>query len=434
MDRRAPPPMPIRRGRAVYVCLLAAFAAAALVGMVAGDWSALGYLHVPVMDQPWLDARAVSGAAVAIEHGVDPLVANPGDPAGRPLNYPRAWLVLAAWGVGPEQTWLLAWAFFGGALVGLMTLVPLVRSVGSGVVLALAVFAPTTWLAIERGNSDLMMFALCAVAAWQFAARPVAATALIHGAAFLKLYPVAAVAGLLSGDVARRRLLVGTLALFAVYVVAIRGDIGLMHASTPRAASLAYGIETLPMLVAKNALVSFGLVLGLAGMALAVTLAAAYRRRLRGRIAHLSHAHAVAAFRIGSGVYLGTFLMGQSFDYRLLFLVLVLPQLWAWATKGGPRVRGLAVLLIGAVLLMQWSLTWRAGIDSLLVDRRVGLMVDEILSWALWMGLAWLLVQTLPDWCVPASARERSGDGRVPAPVRVAIRAPSPSARTIPGR
>jgi len=38
----------------------------------------------------------------------------------------------------------------------------------------------------------------------------------------------------------------------------------------------------------------------------------------------------LAAFRMGAAIHIGTFLLGNNWDYRLAFLVLVLPQILEW--------------------------------------------------------------------------------------------------------
>ena len=52
------------------------------------------------------------------------------------------------------------------------------------------------------------------------------------------------------------------------------------------------------------------------------------------------------AFYLGSLIFLGTFAVGNNFDYRLVFMLLTLPQLFDWVTDkratpagGWPRSR-----------------------------------------------------------------------------------------------
>ena len=399
-------PATLLRTRALTAALLVAFAAATLGLMVTGHWSVLQDLHVPVMDLPWYDARTVSSASIALERGLDPLIENPADPEGRVVNYPRVWLALAACGLRPEHTWVLAWAFVLAFLGALPTLLPLARTRGAAAALLIGLAAPTTWLALERANSDLAMFAMCALAALFAARRPVAASLLIACATLLKLFPIAAGASLCRSDRARTlRFAAPLLLLFAIYVVATFGDILLMHGHAPRAEWLAYGIDTLPMLAEKNVGLPLALGVGLGFAALALAATAGYRTRMRCRVGAAGSPHTRAAFRIGASVYVATFLIGQNFDYRLMFLMLALPQLALWTAARSRALRNLARTQLALVLLLQWSLTWRGGLDRAIGSSQPGFVLDELLSWTTWAGLCLLLLLALPEWLVPANRR-----------------------------
>jgi hypothetical protein len=79
------------------------------------------------------------------------------------------------------------------------------------------------------------------------------------------------------------------------------------------------------------------------------------------------------AFFFGSLIFLGTFAVGNNFDYRLVFTLLTLPQLFDWATEehGEPRGR-LAAITIVALLTLLW-------IGALSEPLRLG---DEVATWA----------------------------------------------------
>jgi hypothetical protein len=91
---------------------------------------------------------------------------------------------------------------------------------------------------------------------------------------------------------------------------------------------------------------------------------------------------ALLGFRAGTLVYLATFLAGSSFDYRQCFLLLTLPQLWAWRRKG----RALAAVALGA---MFFSL----GANYLLAGWP-GFFLNEAGGWLLLFVLAALLAGT----------------------------------------
>jgi hypothetical protein len=92
------------------------------------------------------------------------------------------------------------------------------------------------------------------------------------------------------------------------------------------------------------------------------------------------------AFRMGALVYLGTFIAGNSFDYRLVCLLLVLPGLLRWPTPdGAERAAALPRATLAAVLLMLWI----GALSEQL------LLWDELVSWSVAGLLAALLVRSV---------------------------------------
>jgi hypothetical protein len=95
------------------------------------------------------------------------------------------------------------------------------------------------------------------------------------------------------------------------------------------------------------------------------------------------------AFRTGSLVYVGTFVIGNSFDYRLVFLLLTLPLLLRWPAP--PRAAGnrlnLPLVTVAIVMLALW-------IGTLSQQLR---LADELVSWTLAGLLLLLLVRSAPQ-------------------------------------
>ena len=88
-----------------------------------------------------------------------------------------------------------------------------------------------------------------------------------------------------------------------------------------------------------------------------------------------------------------------------MFLIMTIPQLVAWMRNTTTGARKLACSQLVVIILIQWSQSWRAGMAITTDNERYGLVLDELLTWACWIGLAILLLLTLPDWLVPPSKR-----------------------------
>jgi hypothetical protein len=93
------------------------------------------------------------------------------------------------------------------------------------------------------------------------------------------------------------------------------------------------------------------------------------------------------AFYLGSLIFLGTFAVGNNFDYRLVFLLLTLPQLFDWVTDetGDPR-RWMA----GATIAVILTLLWIGALSEPLE------LFDELVTWATVGLLVALLAASVP--------------------------------------
>jgi hypothetical protein len=392
------------RCRITFGAALFVFAAVAAWLVVGRHLPELARLGIPIMEPRFADARAISGASVSLAQGFDPLVHNPGDHMGRPMNYPRTWLLLAHLGLGPQHTDWLALAFAGVFGLGLLTLLPLAGTRRTVALLVAALFSPVVWLGIERANNDLPVFGLVAIGAWLVTRHPRWAAGCLLSAGLLKLFPIFALPGhLVSGPRRTLRLAGVTAALFALWVWWTRADLALIRAGTYHWNRIGYGIDQIATSLAGRGLPELPLLIASIGV-LAAAVISGLRWRARLRLASTPAPAALAAFRCGAGVHIGTFCLGSNFDYRLVFLLLTLPQLGHWTERGTRRSRGWVWSLLTAALLLLWSMTWRSWLVPW-CGEGPGLIVDELCSWWLVLGLAVALVLALPDSLVPRSWR-----------------------------
>lgn len=425
-------------GRRVFALAVVLF-----VGVLGALWSSgrfdqVGRLGVPTMQPTFVDAYAISSASVSLAQGADPLVHNPGDVLQRPMNYPRPWLLLAHAGLAPEHTGWLVGAFLLVFVLGLSALVPLVTSCPGGALLALSLFSPVVWLAVERGNNELFAFGLVALAAGAAGRRPLLASSWLCAATVAKLFPVFAVSGLLLGGPRARRIAVLSLGAIGGWLAVTFADLGRIRAGTFHWNRIGYGIDQAATTLAKNGM-SLPLLLTAAIAAAGVVLLVGGWLRTRVRLSAPGERTepatvGVVPFAMGAAIYVGTFCTGSSFDYRLMFLLLTVPQLVAWSGSLRGRWRFAARGCLGLVLAMLWSLTWQMGLKAALGPRgeELGLLLDEALSWLLFAGLSaglWLLV---PEALLPRRWRgrpaldERTDVLALPAGVAVAPAQPTP--------
>jgi len=116
------------------------------------------------------------------------------------------------------------------------------------------------------------------------------------------------------------------------------------------------------------------------------------------------------AFRFGAGIYCGTYLLGTNFVYRLMFLLLCVPQLQGWQVRRseGNKAVGIVELgLFGIVLGVLWS---NGSPDS----HSIFLLLPQPLDWFLFFCMAAVLMMNLLRTLVGTAFVNR-GQGQVDA-------------------
>jgi hypothetical protein len=288
-------------------------------------------------------------------------------------------------------------------ILALLLLLPRLSFV-EGLVVAAAACSPAVMFAVERANMDLVIFSGLAIAAvvWRrgTAAAEYAAVAIVLVMAVAKLYPAVA---LLAFLLARRR---GTraaagvaLMVFAAYVVATREDVVTISSTATQGQYYSYGARILLGRVyhsvvgdqwdGSRALAQVLVLVAVGLLALGSWLWLRHRSHRSPATVPLAETADLLAFRTGSLVYVGTFVIGNSFDYRLVFLLLTLPLLLRWPAP--PRAAGnrlnLPLVTVAVVMLALW-------IGTLSQQLR---LADELVSWTLAGLLLLLLVRSAPQ-------------------------------------
>jgi hypothetical protein len=388
-------------GRLLVLAVLAVYFAVIAIPRLVLDEDIWRFLGVPAESTIFYDARNVAAAADCRRLGHDPLVDNPCDPSGRPMNYPRMWLLLRFVGLHQSQTPVF------GAVVVVLFLASALLLVGrltllQGAFVAAALCSPAVMFAVERGNMDLVLFALMvlAVVAWQARseASRLVSLALVLVAAAAKLYGVFALpAFALTGHRRWRWITAGALAVLAAYLAATADDIekvarapegGLLYSFGARILIGHVYHQVVPGEWQGGTIVAQAIaVVPLLVLTVAVWLWA--RRRLASGEPEPAGTGGgtLLAFHMGALIYLGTFATRKNGDYRLVFLLLTLPLLLAWADARmrEPRRRA-ARAALGAVLAALWL-----GALSPYVGP-----ADELASWAVAGLFVALLAATVP--------------------------------------
>ncbi len=338
---------------------------------------------------PFLDTETVLSAVRCARAGVDVFVTNPCDPLRRVYDYSPLWLLLAKLPV--TQGWLMpAGLVVGLTFIASLLLLPPGRGAAETARITLGVVSSAVVFTVERGNNDLVLFVLAAVAA-ALACRTPMLRLVGYGAALLagllKYYPMTLMA-MAARERPRRFLAVATasLAVAVLFVATMGHDLVRALRLIPVGGWFGdmFGSSTLPGGLARQfgwpagAAIALRVVLSLAAMGTGVALG--LRPAVTAALDRLTEAERMALLA-GGLLILGCFFTAQNIGYRATYLVLTLPALTA---MGRLRAGRLWPATTYAALALLWSQGWRNWIAGVIEGRAafIGLwLVREALWW-----------------------------------------------------
>jgi hypothetical protein len=369
----------------------------------APTWRAFG---VTPLSPPFFDMHVINDYAACAIKGVDayaPHACNPDN-----YNIPPTWLWLGKLGLdGTDSLWLSIVIAAAAAVVIVVLFKG--RSWFHGLIALTALVSPPVMMGIERGNLDLLILAIVGAAALLYnektAWRMGGAVALLGVGVTLKLFPMFCVA--LAMRFNRKALLfAGALTVLSLsYLFFAFQYVLLIRRNVPTTFVLSYGYKAIflgidhiraeaglrPLALANTWLPALVTALVLIGAA----AAAAYNFLKHRDFCRIDVSSAGTAFLFGSGIFCGTDLLGTNFVYRLMFLLLCLPQLQDWLVRlpdATPFGNGVNLVLFGSVFGVLWL---NGGTDG----HSIFLLLPQLLDWFLFFSLtAVLMLNGLRTW------------------------------------
>lgn len=370
--------------------------------------------QVPSWVPVFLDFRLIPGSAESFAHGYEPSVENPFDPNERIFNYPAFWRLFFYTGISQADTvWisvLMIVLFFLGVF-----LFPGKLSVPGAIGMLLVVFSPASMLLYERGNVDLFVFFICTLVILAADHSAYAAASLILFGAIVKFFPIFGITVLLRESKNRFWWLsMGCMLVLLFYVFATFRSVSASWNETMRGDGISYGTNVFVTRYEKAISRVFSewfstrqldwlLKYGLLAVALVLLLLMVILALRNAKQPEISSERNFAAFRMGASIYVGTFLLGNNFDYRLAFLILVMPQLVEWLHSTNKIVRAVVAFSIVAILVSCWHF-WILHIplvsifNSVADSAKFWIILDEVFNWMLFASLGYLLIISTPDW------------------------------------
>ncbi len=353
--------------------------------------------NIPVMRRPFADLRTITGGAESFAQGFDPLYENPGDPWNRRMTYPRIWQYSFALGINQSHTkyigGIFAVLFFLGILIAFFAVDKM-----TALILSIVIFSPAVLLGLERGNTDLFIFFLLSIALLLGRFSTILSLSLILLAAILKLYPIFGLSYLLKEARHKFLLLMAVaLGLFGLYIALTFEDFQQIYRATPRGTHIAYGLNVFWMRVTDQGSQFGPLAKVLSYSLVALVILSALLLRFKKGVSTASQDNKfIDAFRMGASIYAGTFLLGNSWDYRLMFLIFTIPQLVVWTRTDHMLHSRLTKATLLAIIVACWFYVISTVLSQ--ISQNLLMFLDELSTWFVFAGLTHLLVFSLPGW------------------------------------
>jgi hypothetical protein len=354
--------------------------------------------NIPTLMPPFSDLRVLPGGAESFRAGFNPIHNNPGDPLDRPFNLPFAWYFVFYTGIGQDDT---IWIGIVLALGYLFCTWVFLRPIGllAACLTVIILFSPASMLAVERGNVDLFIFMLCTLALLFLENHVWPAAMTLMAATFLKLFPIFGLAMFVHESPSNfRAISVSAVSAFLAYAVLTYPNTVAAFAGTENGSELSYGVNVIPLYMqrifgSEQLFILLTLILPLAALGLCLF---AFFLGSQSVSMPASESRHLSAFRLGALIYVGTFFLGNNWDYRLIFLLFTIPQLVEWAYESPakkPARWTIASLAIGC-----WYLIDLRVLGLLSFGGYIAFILDQVSKWVLFTGLCYLFLASAPDW------------------------------------
>lgn len=353
---------------------------------------------VPTISPYFADLRVITSGLDCARLGYDPLINNPCDPWKRVMNYPRIWQSLEIFGIKQEHTFIigiiLAILFYFSALKFISII-----NKKEAMIYSLILLSPAFILAVERGNNDLLVFIILSVSLIYFIKNEYLFYSALLSCSLIKLYPFAAFSVCLKEKKKTFLKIIFIFGLlFSIYIIVTFRDIMLISEGTPRVFYYSYGcigvINSLNYLLKHFFDIQIKHLYIASWVLIFFVLFAVYSVSFFKKIKITYNSNNLSSFRIGASIYVTTFILGQNFVYRLVFLFFTLPLLLEWIrTKSNLKYVSLISLL--CIIFTCWLFFWelRAFKNSHLISFILGNAHLLLVSIFIFM-----LLNTLPNY------------------------------------
>lgn len=326
-------------------------------------------------------------------------------------NYPRIWNLLQYTFVSEQYTSISAFTLitvFGAIVFAFIRRINFTEGIGYGLILC----SPPVMLAVERANPDLLIFILLAGVLYGlnrsgFLRKFVYSIILFCG--LLKYYPVSAF--LLSLREKKKEILIMGLLSLIIFIPYLYFSLHEMQLSNQQFEKDIW-VTTGSMIfvdwltgVLQNIVSLKPEVMHLSvWLAIALIFLFSFLQIKNQKNIPVPETKNMDSFRMGAGIFIGSFIFGYNFDYRLIFLIFTFPQMMEWCKTENPMRKISMIALSGLVFYFQYYFLL-GNASRIFSDKKwddllifFTFPMKEMVIWGIFVYYVYAIMRTLPDW------------------------------------
>jgi hypothetical protein len=224
----------------------------------------------------------------------------------------------------------------------------------AAIVYTLLLMSSAFLLGVVGGNTDIFIFTLLLIPLL-YKRSSILFGFMILALSTLKLFPMGAIICLFNDQKRSMKrtvlLFAAVLILFVVYLFLMNDNLLRISHIIPRPiGDGSYGLWSIPSLVSIHfhfnpAITSY--VFSAFGVMFCIAFLVYYKiTREKVRAVEINNGNTGTSYMIGAAIFMTSFMMGYSCEYRLIFLVLTIPQILDWIKNGKPLAKTLLLLTI----------------------------------------------------------------------------------------
>ena len=291
--------------------------------------------NITHLEPSFADIRSYQALPLTVDSGFDPYVNHVYDPWKRPFNLPIIWYYISKYLnlVNEFNFKLFVFFYISSFIFCVIRIISISKNIISSFIIILIFLSSSTILAIERGNTDMLIFSIIFVACT--VNNFYISFVLIFFASILKLYPIFTFN--INFDL-KKKIIFSITGIFLIFVILFKNLNNFFyntHSSFDT--GITYGFRSIIMglykleerlglnLLSKNEILYNVLYLS---FLIFISLFVFYfvrKKNYNNNIDFIDTKNRL--FIAGASIYCFSYIFFSSYDYRLIFLILIVPYL-----------------------------------------------------------------------------------------------------------